>query len=111
MQMAMPDMAVATISLIMPDRHRNAFYLHIRRELGDVYEEYEVRAGGWWYGVDLFKPPPLAFGSIEAERVRRHIADRLGEAMNMFASFVLAGDDGLRSYERKRIRIVGGTPQ
>jgi hypothetical protein len=110
-QRTMPDSPVETVSMIMPDKTRNAFYLHVRRELGDIYEEYEVRDGGWWFGVDLFKPYPLAFGSIEKQGTRKCIAARIGEAMNTFEAFVIYGDDGLRPYERKRIKIVGGSPR
>lgn len=109
MQMALPDMAVETICMIQPDRLKNAFFFKIRRELGEVYEDYELYAGGYWYGVDLFKPVPWAFGKIESRSTRKYIADRIGEGLNMLGTFFRRGDAGLRPYERKRVKIVGGS--
>ena len=107
MQSSLPDMPIETICMIQPDRNHNAFFFRIRRELESVFEEYALYAGGWWYGVDLFRPSPFAFGKIEKRGARKYVVERMGEALNMFVSFVLRGDDGLRPYERKRIKIVG----
>lgn len=109
MQQALPDMAVETISMIQPDKLKNAFFFRIRRQMGEAYENYELYAGGYWYGIDLFKPVPWAFGMIESYSSRKYIADRIGEGLNMLGSFFCSGDAGLRPYERKRIKIVGGS--
>jgi len=107
MQMELPDMPIETICLIQPDPGRPEFFFRVRRERGSVYEVYEVYGGGWWYGVDFFKPPP--FGSLEKPKTRKYMVERMGEALNLLTAFCHKGDDALRPYERKRIKIVDGS--
>lgn len=111
MQSALRDMAVETVSMIQPDSNRNAFYIRIRRELDSVFEVYELYGEGWWWGVDYFKPSPFVLGRIEKESVRKDMVYRMSEALNLFVAFVVYGDDGLRPYERKQIKIVAGSQE
>lgn len=106
LEQKLPEMPVCTLSLMAPDPSKPRFYLRATRRMEETgysesYEIYDIGS----FNSRLFQPSFWAFSRLSEQEIKR-IVDRVADAMTRTYAFFRSGDDGLRPYERKTIKVI-----